>query len=204
MKRAAVVAFLVLIGANAAILCAQWLASAWGWRHTEISLLPEMRYFVQSLILLVPIAVGLLMKSRWGGKILVLLTVLLVAHGVIYLVKAHVPGTRRYQYTESCKWAADEIRHDYTGPREDAEPFFTELDYHRLSRPVVDAHVTRLAYMLGGRASSLTSAGILDIPDYIVGEPHKLNRDWWYVADYAVLAERKFGKRNFIIYKRIK
>jgi len=192
--------------ANYFVLFAQNIVAFWQWRHcTPLAwFFPEVRYFLQGFILLLPLIPLVLLKFRHGKKVLVVLVVALVVHAVCFLVKAHVPGTRRQQYVSACNWAADAIRADYNGPRSDSEPFFSWLEYHPLNRPCIDAHVTRVSYLVGGRGASLTGCGLKDIPDYIVDEPHKINRDWWCVADYEKLAERRFGRREFIIYKRIK
>lgn len=196
----------VILLANYFVLFAQTVVAVWQWRHCApwYWLLPEARYFLQGFILLLPLIPLVLLKFRHGKKVLVVLVVALVAHAICFLVKAHVPGTRRQQYVSACNWAAEVIRADYRGPKADSEPFFSWLEYHPLNRPCIEAHVTRVSYLLGGRGASLAGCGLKDIPDYIVDEPHKVNRDWWYVADYEKLAERRFGKREFIIYKRIK
>lgn len=206
MKRQGWIFLGVALAANFLVLLAQSVVSFWPWRHLAPWhwMLPEVRYYVQGFVLLLPLVPMAALKFRFGKAVLSVLVAALAVHAAAFLVKAHVPGSRRCQYVEAGDWAVEEIRTDYKGPKADAEPFFSWLEYHPLNRPCVEAHVTRVAYLLNGRGASLAGCGLKDIPDYIVDEPHKVNRVWWRVADYEVLAERKFGKRDFIIYKRVK
>jgi len=196
----------ILLAANLLVLSGQTFVSFWKWRHLGSTewLFPEARYFLQGFVLLIPLIPMALLRFRHGRKLLVVLLAALAIHAGAFLAKAHVPGARRHQYVSACDWAVERIRADYRGPRTDAEPFFTWFEYHPLARPCVEAHVTRVPYLLGGRGASLVASGVLDIPDYIVDEPHRVNRDWWCVAEYEKLAEKKFGKRDFVIYKRVR
>lgn len=206
MKRRVWIAIGVALSANFILVLAQTVVAAWKWRHNVPMswMLPEIRYYLQGFVLLLPLIPMVLLRWRHGKKVLIALLIALFAHAGAFLAKAHVPGARRHAYVSACNWAVEQIRSDYRGPRSDSEPFFTQHEYHPLARPCVDAHVTRVSYLLGGRGASLAGCGLKDIPDYIVDEPHKVNRDWWAVADYEKLAERKFGKRDFVIYKRVK
>lgn len=207
MKRRVWFFLFSLLAVNFLILFAQTVVSLWQWRHSMPTwwwFVPEVRYFVQGFVVLIPLIPMVALKFRFGKALLALLVAALTVHAAVFLVKAHVPGARRCQYVAACDWAAERIRADYGGPKADATPFFSWLEYHPLSRPCVDAHSARVAYLVGGRGASLAGCGLADIPDYIVDEPHKANREWWQYADYEELAARTFGKRKFIIYKRIK
>jgi len=206
MKRRVWIAFGVVILVNFLLLFAQTAASFWKLRHTLSAswLFPEARYYLQSFVLLLPLVPMTLLRFRNGKGLLVVLLSACVVHAAVFLVKAHIPGTRRQAYISACDWAVERIRADYKGPTKDVGPFFTWIEYHPLARPCVEAHVTRVPYLLGGRGASVVGCGVLDTPDYIVDEPHKVNRDWWTVARYEKLAEEKFGKRDFVIYKRVK
>ena len=206
MKRRIWIAIGVALAANILLVLAQTVAAAWKWRHdVPMSwLFPEMRYYLQGFVLLLPLIPMALLRWRHGKKALTVLLVVLFVHAGVFLAKAHVPGSRRHAYVAACNWAVEQIRNDYRGPKSDSEPFFSPGEYHPLNRPCVDAHVTRVSYLLGGRGASYSGCGLRDIPDYIVDEPRKVNRGWWTVADYEKLAERKFGKRDFVIYKRVK
>jgi len=196
----------IVMLANFLVLFAQTLVAFWKWRHLGPAawLLPEARYFLQGFVLLIPIIPIVFLRFRHGRKILIAVLAALAVHAGAFLVKAHVPGARRQQYVAACDWAVERIRADYRGPKADAEPYFSWLEYHPLARPCIEAHVTRVAYLLGGRGASLAGCGLVDIPDYIVDETHRVNRAWWNVAGYEKLAEKSFGKRDFVIYKRVK
>jgi len=206
MKRRVWIVLGAVLAVNFLILLAQSVVSFWPWRHlAPVSwLFPETRYFVQGFVVLIPLIPVVALKFRFGKALLALLVVALTVHAAVFLVKAHIPTARRHQYVEACDWAVERIRADYRGPKADAKPFFSWLEYHPLSRPCVESHTARVAYELGGRWASLAGCGFADIPDYIVDETSRVNRVWWQFADYEVLAERTFGKRDFIIYKRIR
>jgi len=204
-KRPSLILLCGLLLANCLVLFGQSMVAFWKWRGMPgAGLMTEPRYYVQCFILLLPLIPLLLLRLRHGQKILCVLVAALAVHAVAFIVKAQIPGTRRNQYVAACDWAAGMIRADYKGPRKDAEPCFSIAEYHPLERPVVDAHVHRVAYLLGGRKASLIGCGLVDLPDYIVDEPHRIDRLPWRFAEYETLAERKFGKRDFIIYKRVK
>lgn len=206
MKRRVWIFLGLALAVNFLVLLAQNVAAAWQWRHLAPMswLLPETRYYVQGFVLLVPLIPAVALKFRFGKAVLSVLVAALVVHAAAFLAKAHVPGSRRCQQVAACDWAVEAIRADYRGPKADAEPFFSWLEYHPLNRPCVEAHSPRVAYLLGGRSASIAGCGLRDIPDYIVDEPRKVDRGWWNVADYELLAERKFGPRDFVIYKRVK
>jgi len=195
---------IVLLAANYLILLAQSLVSLYKYAPNVWVILPETRYFLQSLIIFIPLIPLAALKFKQGRKILAVLLTALVVHAVVFLVKAHVPGARRHASIAACNWAVEQIRADYKGPKRDAEPFFVWLEYHPLSRPCVEAHVTRVSYLLGGRGASLDGNGLVDIPDYLVDETKKINPDFFKLAKYEILAEKNFGKRDFVIYKRVK
>jgi len=219
MSKKSLLALAVLLAANFVVVWGQSFVSFARWRHVSSFLMPESRYYLQSLVVLVPLIPLALLRFRHGRKLLVVLLLALAAHAVGYLVKAHVPGSRRNQYVAACDWAAETIRADYKGLKRDVEPFFSQDDYHPLGRPVLVAHAYRLCYLLEGRPGLVygreadvpvpahlveTKYGLADIPDYIVDESRRINRDWWAVADFEKLAERRFGQREFVIYKRVK
>jgi len=205
MKRPSLILLCGLLLANLLILFGQSAVAFLKWQGMAgAKLMPEPRYYVQCFVLLLPLIPFLLLRLRHGQKVVCILLAALAVHAVVFLVKAQIPGTRRNQYVAACDWAVDVIRADYKGPRKDIEPSFSVDEYHPLERPVVDAHVHRVSYLLGGRKASLIGCGLVDLPDYVVGEPHRINRLPWYCAEYEPLAERKFGKRDFIIYKRVK
>lgn len=220
MKRSTVIAFLGLIALNASVVAAQWFLSSWRWYRAgcDVNLLPEARYLVQSLILLLPAVPMLLLKWRHGQKALALGAVLMAVTAAVYLVKAQVPGTRRHQYVSACQWAVEEIRRDYRGPVVDAEILFSDSEYCTRGRPVVEAHIARVPYLLDGRAASAVGCSVQHIPDgvipdYIVDETGKavdesgaVKSVWSVVAKgkYVKLAERRFGKRDFVILKRVR
>jgi len=218
MRKRELLFLAALLLANFLVVWGQSVVSFWKWRHLGL-LMPEARYYLQSLVVLVPAVPLVLLRFRHGRKLLVLLLAALAVHAAGYLVKAHVPGSRRSQYVAACDWAAETIRTDYRGPARDAEPFFTQDDYHPSGRPVLSAHVNRLCYLLGGRSGAVferrgvadvpsylldTKFGLADVPDYIVDESQRINRNWWAFADFEKLAERTFGTRDFVIYRRVR
>jgi len=204
-----------LILTNALLAWAQMMVR---WRVVGSFFEVDDRYWLGSLILLVPLVVwgvssilpGMLpRKSRSRGKtirnvVLALGALALGANAACQLAKAHTPGQNRHAKRAACDWAAEAIRADYRGPKADAVRFFSAGDYLRSNRPVVDAHTARVAYLLGGRQSNLEAAGLRDIPDYVVGEPGGLDTNWWGVADYELLAAKRFDRREFVIYRRIR
>jgi len=220
MRKRTLLALAALLAANFLVVWGQSFVSFWKWRDVAPCLMPEARYYLQCLVVLVPLVPLALLRFRHGRKLLVVLLVALVAHAAGYLAKAHVSGSRRNQYLAACDWAVETIRADYKGPARDAVPFFSPDDYHPPVRPVVEAHSHRVSYLLGGRhgmvfvkregvavPASLVDVGcaLADPPDYIVDESKKIgNSKWRTVAEYGKLAERKFGKREFVIYKRVK
>jgi len=201
---------LLLLGlfllANFLLLWGQSFVAFWKYRDMSAALLPEWRYYVQSLAVLVPAIPLVLLRFRFGRGALVLLLAALAVHAAALLVKPHIPGTRRNQYLAACDWAVEKIRADYKGPKRDAEPFFSPYEYHPLERPAVESHTKRVAYLLGGRRASPVWCGAVDIPDYIVEEKSRLNPEWltMIASEYKILSEREFGKRDFIIYRRVK
>lgn len=214
------VALLILLAANFLVVWGQSFVSFWKWRHLAPCLMPEARYYLQSLVVLVPLIPLVLLRFRHGRKLLVILLLALLAHAAGYLAKAHVPGSRRNLHLAACDWAVAAIRADYKGPKQDAEPYFSQDDYHPLGRPVVSAHVARVPYLLGGRvgevfvrreatgfpsylALSPDQSCFVDLPDYIVDEPDRIDPLWWAFADYEKMAERRFGTRDFVIYRKI-
>jgi len=203
MKRRDLLLLGLLVAANFLLLWGQSLVAFWKYRDMSASLLPEWRYYVQSLIVLLPALPLVLLRFRHGRKALLVLLAAFVAYAVAMLVKPHVPSARRNQYLAACDWAVDVIRADYAGPRRDAEPFFSQYEYHPLERPAVEAHTKRVSYLLGGRRASPIWCGAVDIPDYIVEEQDRLDREALKLVKYETLAERKFGKRDFIILKRV-
>jgi len=206
MKRTVWIAIATLLAVNILFLLTQSVLSFWPWRHCApwYWILPEARYYVQSFLLLLPLVPWIALKFRYGKVVLSALVAALVLHAAIYLVKAHVPGSRRNQYVSACNWAADVIRADYHGPRADSQRTFSWLEYHLPNRPCIASHVARVPYLIGGREASLSVFDAIDTPDYIVDETRKVNRLLWSADNYEPLAERKFGTRDFIIFKRIK
>lgn len=205
MKRQSLILLCGLLLVNCLILFGQSAVAFWKWRGMPgAGLMTEPRYYVQCFVLLLPLIPFILLRLRHGQKILCILVAALAVHALVFLVKAQIPGTRRNQYLAACDWAVEKIRADYKGPKRDAEPFFSQYEYHLLERPAVESHTKRVAYLLGGRRASPMWCWPVDTPDYIVDERNRLNRDFLSLAEYETLAERKFGKRDFIIYKRVK
>ena len=196
---------LLLIGTNFAVLASQALVAFWKYiPSVDRPCIPEKRYWVESLILLLPLVPILLLRIRWGRKALTAIVAVMLAVTFVYLVKAHVPDSNRNVNVQACNWAVEVIRRDYTGPKVRQADVFGETNYRRPNLPIVDAHTARVAYLLDGQAAHIGFAGPDGIPDYLVGEPRRIRRGWTTLARYELLAERMFGKREFVIYKRVK
>ena len=169
--------------------------------------MPEKRYWIQCGVLFVGWAVialdkiSALVVKRMSRNLLPSIAVgCFAALALVMLIKAYIPGSRRNSYLLAMDWAANIIRADYCGPTEDKEYFYSDKEYHLMRRPAVLAHCHRLPYILNGRHPSPRKFGKVDIPDYIVDEEARLK--FPEVGTYEKMAEKKFGKRTFLLYRR--
>lgn len=175
--------------------------------------MPERRYFIQGGVLLLGwTAWGVFAFSRACAARFPLarfaFPVLVVAFALLevgMLVKAQVPGSRRHAYLAALDWARGRIRADYRGPKADAQVAYFSGEYRDASRPVVQAHTARLAYLLGGRNASVAHLFADDVPDYIFDEERKIDLSAFakWGASYELMGKAMFGKRAFALYRRV-
>ena len=133
-------------------------------------------------------------------------------YDAVMVLKPLIPGSRRHAYVQAGDWAIEFIRNDWQGPAHDATNVFSLAEYHTPNRPIVHAHIARVPYFLNGRYSFMEHFGKVDAPDYWVIDTRRDNR-WWsaelrpyspypWLPDYELVAERRFGKRDFEIWRR--
>ena len=166
--------------------------------------LPEQRYTIQVLILLIPFLVALVGKWKNAAKGILPAAVCCCAiYQGVMIVKAHLPWGRRAAFYAASEWAIEKIRADYRGPAVDLSNPFNAGEYHRPNRPVVSAHNPRVGYLLGGRDQSMRTFGKVDLPDYWVtghfDEAFPKYRDRFELMDSLSI-----GKRTFGLYKKVK
>ena len=165
--------------------------------------LPEQRYTIQALILLIPFVAALILKwSKVAQYVLPTAVVLCVIYHGIMIAKAYLPWGRRAAFYAASEWAIEKIRNDYQGPTVDAYNPFSAGEYHRPNRPVVSAHNPRVGYLLGGRDQSMHIFGKTDLPDYWV--TGHFDEDFpKYSQQFKLMDELTIGKRKFGLYKRL-
>ena len=141
--------------------------------------------------------------SAWWGKVKwYALSALAVGciYDAVMVIKPNLPFGRRGAYVRACDWAVERIRADWKGPDRDQAPVFSLGEYHTPYRPVVQAHVARVPYLLGGRQALLTDFGKTDCPDYWIIDvkrdipPPK--------AGFDLLDTYRRGKFTFELYRR--
>ena len=102
-------------------------------------------------------------RAKWP---LVALLVATCVFDAVLVIKPMLPFGRRGAYVRACDWAVERIRADWRGPARDATNVWSLAEYHLPNRPVVEAHVARVPYLLNGRPALLTDFGAIDWPDY--------------------------------------
>lgn len=107
--------------------------------------------------------------------------------------------SNRNARARAAEWAAEIVQKDFTGPKRDAERFFTLQEYHPSCRPIILSEGAYLVSLLGGRWVS-TSHDIRrhERPDYAL-QPKGLPAP----KQMALLAETEIGrkKRGFSLYR---
>ena len=172
-------------------------------------LFPEMRYWVQSGVLLLGwtawgiyrLSSALASKFRPARYVLPAAVACLAAFEIVMIAKPHIPGARRHAYLQAVDWAAERIRADWKGPAMDECMGYFNLNYRHPNRPVVRAHMSRLPYVLNGRRSTALAD---DVPDYICDEENKIDlaSELLHGASYELMDRLTVGKRTFALYRR--
>lgn len=193
-----------------ALVAGNWIL-IWAQINVDCSAaFPEKRYWIQSVALMCGWAVWGVdrIAVRFSGRfplvrfLLPAAIGLLVIFDLVMIVKPHIPLGRRYAYNEACRWAEDIIRNDWQGPRQDAKNPFSTKEHHLPYRPVVRSFSQRLPYVLGGRRDNVHIFGETDMPDYIAVDTRK--ERGLPGKGYEKIAERVFGSRTFMLYRRNK
>ena len=140
--------------------------------------------------------------SAWWGKVKwYALSALAVGciYDAVMVIKPNLPFGRRGAYVRACDWAVERIRADWKGPDRDQAPVFSLREYHTPYRPVVQAHVARVPYLLNGRQALLTDFGKTDYPDYWIID---VKRDYPPPKDgFELLDTYRRGKFTFELYR---
>lgn len=164
---------------------------------------PERRYYAQSLLLVFPWGLWGLATAwknsrlaRWAFATTI---GLFVVYNGIMLAKAHLPFGRRSAYFAACNWAQRQIAADWRGPSRDEAVEFSWRDYHLPYRPIVQAHSSRLPYLLGGRDMIPGTFQFDDHPDYWFSD---ISRDPPPTEGFALMGTFRQGKYTFELYKR--
>ena len=136
-------------------------------------------------------------RAKW--PMIALLTGTCIFDAVM-VIKPMLPFGRRGAYVRACDWAADRIRADWNGPDRDQDPVFSLEEYHTPYRPVVQAHVARVPYLLNGRQALLTDFGAADMPDYWIID---VQRDIPPPRNlFDLIGTYRRGKFTFELYRR--
>lgn len=117
----------------------------------------------------------------------------------VLVIKPNLPVGRRGAYVRACDWAVARIRADWRGPTRDETNVWSLVEYHTPYRPVVEAHVARVPYLLGGRHSLLEDFGMdVDLPDYWIVET---SRDDPPPPSHEHVDTYQDGKYTFELYR---
>ena len=141
--------------------------------------------------------------SAWWPKIKWYVLSALAAgcvYDAVMVIKPNLPFGRRGAYVRACDWAVGRIRADWKGPNRDQDPVFSLKEYHTPYRPVVQAHVARVPYLLNGRQALLTDFGKADYPDYWIIDVKR--DDPPPKSGFDLLDTYRRGKFKFELYRR--
>lgn len=159
----------------------------------------EERYLIPAL----PLLWAYVILSLRELKLIKYLKIALIVCGIYCLsmsVKSIIPGSSRANRLQASEWATEVIRGDWRGPKADDERRFALNHFSIPNRPIISGF-PRVAVALKARyASSLMKD--YDTPDYVVCNDSKSNFHNWASSNYFILAEKRIGKRNYLVYKR--